>query len=230
MKATSPALSFLLSSSLILTCSTALGVEHPDGSFATPDDGDSVWVSFKHLDNTNDDDYPYGAFQLSSTACPPSGATSCVTECGGISQKGAATLTSVPTSDIPVTDLVFNTEGVHLNDSTSNFCAVLDGAGNVWAIDRDLPTLPNITNANASSRIIPCKISDIFSPNSGCRPPAVFSIEGFVKLDTTEGSAPADGLCSETGHNGRMVVDDINDLLYVCTGSGWKVTSLIPPP
>jgi len=56
----------------------------------------------------------------------------------------------------------------------------------------------------------------------------LFSVKGgYIKMDTTDGNAPSDAECSETAHNGRMVVDDVNNLLYICTASGWKNTQLI---
>ena len=162
--------------------------------------------------------------------------TSCVTDCTGVTQLGAATLTSIPTSDIPVTSLVFDAvRAPFLVDSTSNFCAVLDGYGNVWAIDRDLPTGSKITTANSSVRIHPCVASDVFSPETGCLPPSPrpdISIKrGYIKLDTTS-VAPNDYYCtaSTPEHYGRMVVDALTDVLYICTASGWTTTSLTPVP
>ena len=227
------AFTLLLSLSLILAHTAAFGVEHPDGSFATPDDGDSEFISFKHIDNTNPDDYPYGVFLNNLDGCAVFTDTYCSTNCGGVAQWGTATLTSVPTSDIAVTALVFNTAGTDLVDATSRFCAVLDGAGNVWAIDRDLPALPNITTANSSVRVHPCDDSGVFSPETGCLPPLPrFEISinhGFIKLDTTS-VAPNDYYCSQPAHYGRMVVDAASDTLYICTASGWTTTSLTPVP
>jgi hypothetical protein len=48
------------------------------------------------------------------------------------------------------------------------------------------------------------------------------SIEnGFIKLDTTNGATPLAIDCSSDAHNGRMVFDEMNELLYICTPSGW---------
>jgi hypothetical protein len=102
--------------------------------------------------------------------------------------------------------------------------SILKTRFNRFAIDRDLPTLSTITTANSPSRIIPCESSDIFSPQTGCQQPPrpQISIEdGFIKLDTTDGNAPNADYCSETAHNGRMVFDDVNDRLYICTATGW---------
>ena len=58
-------------------------------------------------------------------------------------------------------------------------------------------------------------------------PPSIISIDGgYIQLDTTEGIAPSAAHCAVTAHNGRMVVDDVNDDLYICTNSGWKTTPL----
>ena len=73
------ALTLLLGLSLICACTAAFGVEHPDGTFATPDDGDSLYVSFKHINNTSSSDYPYGYFEISNAECSVYDDTDCVT-------------------------------------------------------------------------------------------------------------------------------------------------------
>ena len=218
---------------LSFACSPLLAVEHPDGSFATPDNGNSGYVSFKHIDNTNAGDYPYGVYILETDFCDVDTLTYCVTDCSGLLEQGTATLASIPTSDIAVSSLVFNAVGVDLTDLTSNFCAVLDGAGNVWAIDRDLPTLSNITTANSLDRIIPCEDSDIFSPETGCQQPPRPEISisgGFIQLDSTFGWTPHEDHCSIIAHLGRMVADGVGNRLFICTTSGWTFTSLTPLP
>lgn len=45
---------------------------------------------------------------------------------------------------------------------------------------------------------------------------------GFLKLDVTNGKVPADNECNEVMHRGRMVYDDINDLVYYCGVNGWS--------
>ena len=44
---------------------------------------------------------------------------------------------------------------------------------------------------------------------------------GFIKLDTTEGIGPFDVDCASSDQHGRLIVDDVNGLLYVCTEAGW---------
>jgi hypothetical protein len=80
---------------------------------------------------------------------------------------------------------------------------------------------------NDVASIVRCEEHDRFHPESGCRPASQISInDGFIRLETTDGDAPIGADCSLDTHNGRMVVDDVNDLLYVCTASGWKTSPL----
>jgi hypothetical protein len=51
-------------------------------------------------------------------------------------------------------------------------------------------------------------------------PQSVLQIEGYVQLDTLT-SAPPAADCDEASERGRMMVDIANDLLYICTNSGW---------
>ena len=46
-------------------------------------------------------------------------------------------------------------------------------------------------------------------------------VDGFIKLDTIQGEIPADSDCTLADHFGRMVFDDINGVLYICSQSGW---------
>lgn len=46
---------------------------------------------------------------------------------------------------------------------------------------------------------------------------------GFVNLDTTNGSIPSNYDCQVDDHLGRLIVDGINNHLYICTQSGWIV-------
>ena len=48
------------------------------------------------------------------------------------------------------------------------------------------------------------------------------SVSGaYVTLDITNGSAPPVNNCQDDRHYGRMVVDDVNSILYVCDQTGW---------
>ena len=44
---------------------------------------------------------------------------------------------------------------------------------------------------------------------------------GYIKLDITSGQAPAESDCNNASHEGRMVLDNVNETLYVCTKNGW---------
>ena len=51
-------------------------------------------------------------------------------------------------------------------------------------------------------------------------PQSALQVEGYVQLDTLTAAPPAAD-CDEASERGRMMVDIVNDLLYICTNSGW---------
>ncbi len=51
-------------------------------------------------------------------------------------------------------------------------------------------------------------------------PQSALQVEGYVQLDTLTAAPPAAD-CDEAVELGRMKVDVANDLLYICTNSGW---------
>ncbi len=51
--------------------------------------------------------------------------------------------------------------------------------------------------------------------------PQIYVEDGFIRLHPTSGNTPADEDCNRFDHRGRMVLDEINNLLYICTQSGW---------
>ena len=51
--------------------------------------------------------------------------------------------------------------------------------------------------------------------------PQISVADGFIKLDATQGTSPGDSDCTLPDHYGRMVFDDSNELLYICSQSGW---------
>ena len=53
-------------------------------------------------------------------------------------------------------------------------------------------------------------------------PQSALQVEGYVQLDLTGGSLPPDEDCNEPEEYGRMVVDEINEDMYICVVSGWK--------
>ena len=99
--------------------------------------------------------------------------------------------------------------------------------GKAWAVKYVEGVIP--TNDGAS--IVRCEAGDRFDSKTGCRAPSQISIEsGFIKLNTTDGSVPFGADCSETAHNGRMVVDDVSNVLYICTATGWRTVSTVAVP
>ena len=80
---------------------------------------------------------------------------------------------------------------------------------------------------------VQCEGTDVFDPVYGCGkslPSAISVKDGYIKMATTDGDPPFDGDCAETAHNGRMIVDDVNNVLYICTASGWTTFSSEPVP
>jgi len=90
-----------------------------------------------------------------------------------------------------------------------------------WAIKFVNGVIPS----NDAASIVRCQGTDIFDSENGCQsPPPEISIEvGYIKLDTTEGTPPLNADCISGVHDGRIVIDNINDILYICTQSGWVV-------
>lgn len=46
---------------------------------------------------------------------------------------------------------------------------------------------------------------------------------GYLKLGTTGGYPPPPEDCLESVHDGRIVVDEVNQIIYLCTSSGWTI-------
>ncbi|WP_200333264.1 hypothetical protein [Thiocystis violacea] len=44
---------------------------------------------------------------------------------------------------------------------------------------------------------------------------------GYFNADTTSGSFPPANDCAGQQHYGRMIVDEVNSILYICTLNGW---------
>ena len=51
-------------------------------------------------------------------------------------------------------------------------------------------------------------------------PTSALQVEGYIQLDTLTAAPPAAD-CDEASEWGRMMVDIANNLLYICTNSGW---------
>ena len=79
--------------------------------------------------------------------------------------------------------------------------------------------------------IFPCLSTDVFDPALGCfaavpKPTSISVKDGYIKLDTIDAPPSTNIDCDDVSHEGRMVVDSVNDLLYICTANGWKTTLL----
>lgn len=61
----------------------------------------------------------------------------------------------------------------------------------------------------------------ILGANTGNKP-QISIVGGFIKLDTTNGNEPSASDCSNDEHDGRMVFDDVNGILHICSDAGWK--------
>lgn len=53
-------------------------------------------------------------------------------------------------------------------------------------------------------------------------PQSALQVVGYVQLDLTDGSPPPAEDCDDPSEYGRMMVDQINEDVYVCVVSGWK--------
>ena len=109
------------------------------------------------------------------------------------------------------------------NPTNTTWCLFSENprtGGKAWAVKYVNGLIP--TNDGAS--IVRCEGTDVFHADYGCDAalPSQISIDGgYMQVDTTDGNTPFGGDCAETAHNGRMVIDDVNNLLYICTANGW---------
>ena len=93
-----------------------------------------------------------------------------------------------------------------------------------WAVKAD-ETCTSIAQPE-STGLVPCLSTDVFDPRMGCTtpdpsPPVITIDEGYIQLDTHDRTPPPSVHCEHPSQHGRMVVDSVNDLLYICTQSGW---------
>ncbi|MBL6991175.1 MAG: hypothetical protein ISR65_15430 [Bacteriovoracaceae bacterium] len=51
-------------------------------------------------------------------------------------------------------------------------------------------------------------------------PQSNLQVSGYIQLDLTSGAPPAAD-CDEASERGRMQVDNVNSVLYICVNSGW---------
>ncbi len=57
----------------------------------------------------------------------------------------------------------------------------------------------------------------------GSKKPEISVKGGYFNLDVTTGNMPPLSDCSTTEHMGRMVLDEVSEVLYLCAQSGWVV-------
>lgn len=70
-----------------------------------------------------------------------------------------------------------------------------------------------------------------FADVVGAQDKPVLAIDGgYVKLDTTHGEMPPAEDCTEANHDGRLVVDEVFDQLFICTENGWVLGTGEPGP
>lgn len=53
-------------------------------------------------------------------------------------------------------------------------------------------------------------------------PQSALQVDGYVQLALTDGNMPPEADCDESSEYGRMMVDQINEDVYICVVSGWK--------
>ncbi len=100
-------------------------------------------------------------------------------------------------------------------------------SGHFWAVRGDR-TCTNISTPETAG-LVPCLSSDAFDPVTGCSPslsPSEITVEeGYITLETLSGTPPPIQHCTENAHGGRMVVDNVNSRIYICTQKGWEYIS-----
>lgn len=195
-----------------------------DGTTAYRLLGQETFVIFSNVpgDDPNGTNAPLGAGNYST------GSGTCSYGFGGSEVRGMAcqgdagsaisTFTCATTFQVP--------------QGASSWCLFAENprvGDKAWAVKY----LNGNVESNDGASIVRCGGTDTFNPATGCTPPVPLpthiSIEGgFIKLDVTLGTAPSGVDCDSSSHHGRMIVDDVNDFLYICTQSGWMTTPLDP--
>ena len=73
--------------------------------------------------------------------------------------------------------------------------------------------------------LVPCLLNDSFDSVNGCTPfdnQSGLNVEGgYIQLETNDGRLPPASHCADSTHYGRMVVDSVNSVLYICMAVGW---------
>jgi hypothetical protein len=95
-------------------------------------------------------------------------------------------------------------------------------SGHFWIVRAD-SGCTTVTKPEATA-LIPCLSSDGFDPIKGCyagsNPPVMTIEEGYIQLDTY-GEPPPVSHCNNDSEYGRMAIDSVNGLIYICTQAGW---------
>lgn len=91
-------------------------------------------------------------------------------------------------------------------------------SGHFWAVKANY-------DCGLIAELVPCLSTDAFEHDNGCIPKqdnlSMITVKGgYIQLETTV-LTPAATHCAAAAHEGRMIVDTVNDLLYICTQSGW---------
>jgi hypothetical protein len=96
-------------------------------------------------------------------------------------------------------------------------------SGHFWAVKADAGC--HYIESPEPIGLVPCLSTDAFDPVSGCygpTPPVMTLDKGYIQLDTN-GAPPPDSHCDDASHDGRIVADSLNGLVYICTIAGWVV-------
>lgn len=106
---------------------------------------------------------------------------------------------------------------IHAGDPGSG-----DGMAIFWSISRSFEDIASIRFAGTRTASGAFGLGfDNFSARSVVEKPQISVKNGFIKLDTTEGSNPNDQDCLTSNHYGRMVFDEANGILFICGETGW---------
>ena len=103
-------------------------------------------------------------------------------------------------------------------DTDEDAFGVCDGDCNDQDVDifPGNPEVCDLKDNDCNSEIDDSGVCDSVDPD-----PPVMTIEtGYIQLDTY-GEAPPAPHCADITHQGRMVIDSVNGLIYICTETGW---------
>lgn len=136
----------------------------------------------------------------------------------GINGCGTSAVNPVSNATCPFTTTAFgnciNNEYVLVQTTMS---------GHFWAVKANSDCSDIATPETTG--LVPCRSTDSFDPVMGCTEmgnQTGISVEAsYIQLETYKNSAPPAAHCDDVTHEGRMIVDSVNDLLYICTQSGW---------